>query len=51
MPAKRLRKTLPKNLDALLKTAEQSGDPTARHAALEACDPEPRPLPTPPYPL
>jgi hypothetical protein len=39
MPKKRLRKTLPKDLDALFDAAAASGDDAPVRAALDACDP------------
>ena len=42
MPKNRLRKTLPKDLDALLDAAAAAGDDTAVRAALDACDPDAR---------
>lgn len=41
-PKKTLRKTLPKDLEALLELAASSGDYTAVHAAIEACEPDAR---------
>lgn len=42
MGSKRLRKTLPKDLDALFDAAAASGDDAPVRAALEACDPDAR---------